>query len=110
MQVMDDDDPGPVPPTMTNTGVYHEPVGPAAPDATHNKYVADSTDAVVFFYDITLEGDFHNSTRGGIVQGPFGPPSSASKNMQLTFNDSAITGVISSSTAVHPISTITAAD
>jgi hypothetical protein len=108
MQVMDDDDPGPVPPKMTNTGVYSDPVGPAAPDATHDLYVADNTDALATFKDIKLAGDFYNSTRGGIVQGPFGPPSSASKNLGLTFEDSTIQGVITASTAVHHVSPIDA--
>ena len=102
MQVMDDDDPGPVPPEMTNTGVYHDPVGPAQPDAEHDVFAADNTDALATFTDIDLEGSFYNSTRGGIVQGPFGPPSSVSKNMALTFEDSNVKGLITASTAVHP--------
>ena len=36
------------------------------------------------------------------MQGPFGPPSSVSKNMALTFQDSNIKGLITASTAVHP--------
>jgi hypothetical protein len=110
MQVMDDDDPGPEMPAMTNTGVYHEPTGTPDVDATHDVKVVDATDALATFRHIALRGDFYNSTRGGLVQGPFGPPSSASKNMGLTFDDSRITGVITSSTAAHAISTITAAD
>jgi hypothetical protein len=110
MQVMDDDDPGPKMPEMTNTNVYVEPTGTPDVDATHDLTVADATDALATFRHIALRGDFYNSTRGGIVQGPFGPPSSASKNMGLTFDDSRVRGVLTSSTAVHEISTITAAD
>lgn len=102
MQVMDDDDPGPVPLAMTNTGVYHDPIGPAVKEAEHDVTVADASDALATFTDIVLDGDFFNSTRGGVVQGPFGPPSSASKNLGLTFLDSSIVGVISASTALHP--------
>jgi hypothetical protein len=110
LQVMDDDDPGPVPPAMTNTGVYTEPTGDVAEDDTHDIYAADDTDALATFSNIALSGDFYNSTRGGIVAGPFGPPSSASKNIGLTFDNATITGVISASTAVHAQSTIAAED
>jgi hypothetical protein len=106
LQLMDDDDPGPQPPAMTNTGVYSDPTGPVQPDATHDVTVADASDALLTFTDIELAGDFFNSARGGIVQGPFGPPASASKNLGLTFTDASITGVITASTAVHHVSPI----
>jgi hypothetical protein len=110
MQVMDDDDPGPVMPGMMNTGVYHEPTGAPAVDATHDVTTADATDALATFANIRVAGDFYNSTRGGFVQGPFGPPSSVSKNLAVTLEHARVKGVISASTAVHPIDTITAAE
>jgi hypothetical protein len=110
-QLMDDDDPGPVFPAMTNTGVYTDPTGMAKPDTTHNAYTAtEAADAFATFKNITLKGDFYNSTRGGVVQGPFGPPSSVSRNMVLTFENATVTGAITASTAVHKQSTIAAAD
>jgi hypothetical protein len=110
MQVMDDDDPGPVGQGMMNTGVYEEPTGSATPDTTHNIYAASPDDAVATFSNIVLNGDFYNSTRGGVVQGPFGPPSSVSRNLVLAFKNSQVTGTITASNAKHAIDTITAAD
>ncbi len=110
MQVMDDDDPGPVMPAMTNTGVYHEPTGEAKPDTTHNAYIPSPNDAFASFSNITLDGDFYNAARGGVVQGPFGPPSSISRNLVLDFQNADLTGVITASDAKHAVDTITAAD
>jgi hypothetical protein len=110
-QLMDDDDPGPVFPAMTNTGVYSDPTGQAKPDITHVIYSANpEADAVATFSNITLMGDFYNSTRGGIMQGPFGPPASVSRNLVLTFENAKVTGTITASNAVHKQATIGAAD
>lgn len=110
-QLMDDDDPGPVMPAMTNTGVYNDPTDTASPDASHDIYtVTPSADAVATFANIALAGDFYNSTRGGIVQGPFGPPSSVSRNLCLTFENATVTGTITSSTATHAVASIGADD
>jgi hypothetical protein len=101
-QLMDDDDPGPQMPGMTNTGIYDEPTGPVTPDVTHNPllFIA-GTDAGATFSNIKLKGDFYNGTRGGLVQGPFGPPSSISRNLGLTLDNAFLRGVISASTAHH---------
>ena len=110
-QLMDDDDPGPVFPAMTNTGVYNDPTGQTKPDTTHVIYAATpQADALATFANITLKGDFYNSTRGGIMQGPFGPPSSVSRNLVLTFENAKVTGVITASNAVHKQPSIGAAD
>lgn len=101
LQVMDDDDPGPVMPSMHNTGIYEEPTEPAEKEEDHDVTMADDTDALVTFSNIELTGDFFNSTRGGLVQGPFGPPSSVSRNLSITFMNADITGVISAATAEH---------
>jgi hypothetical protein len=67
MQLMDDDDPGPDPDTMENTGVYNEPITPPEADKAHDlKRAAEGKDAVVLFKNIELVGDFFNSTRGGL--------------------------------------------
>jgi hypothetical protein len=107
-QLMDDDDPGPVPPDMTNTGVWHQATGDVAPQPGHDLFAAGSGDAVALFKNIKLTGDFYNGMRGDIP-GPFGPPSP--RNMGLTFQKATITGVISSSTTANRFAdTITAAE
>jgi hypothetical protein len=98
LQVMDDDDPGPVFPAMTNTGIYDEPTGPVMPQPGHDATIADDTDALATFANIKLTGDFYNGMRGDIPGG-FGPPSP--RNMALTLVNADITGVISASTANH---------
>ena len=86
---------------MHNTGIYNEPIGPVDREPDHIVTEANETDALATFSNIELSGDFYNSTRGGLVQGPFGPPSSVSRNLGLTFVNTDITGVISASTATH---------
>jgi len=105
-QLMDDDDPGPQPPNMWNTGVYTQPTGAVAADPDHDVYTTGSGDALVNFSNISLSGNFYNGTRGGVVQGAFGPPSSISKNLVLTFDNSKIIGIITASDAVHNVSPI----
>lgn len=68
MQFMDDDDPGPDPATMQNTGTYSDPSTPPEVDTAHDLTRAvDGSDALVTFKNIELTGDFYNSTRGGLV-------------------------------------------
>jgi hypothetical protein len=98
MQVMDDDDPGPQPPYMYNTGIYDEPTGPVTKDEDHDVYSIDGDDATATFSNITLEGDFYNSMRGDIG-GMMGPPTP--RNLGLTFDNAQIVGTISASTATH---------
>jgi hypothetical protein len=76
MQFMDDDDPGSDLATMLNTGVYNEPTTPAELDATHDLTRAADADAQATFANITLAGDFYNSTRGGLAA-PMVPPPGA---------------------------------
>ena len=55
-QLMEDDDPGPVMPAMTNTGVYNDPTDGANPDTSHNIYaVTPNADALATFSDIDLD-------------------------------------------------------
>lgn len=112
LQLMDNDDPGPVMTDgmMLNTGIYQEPIGPAVKDDTHSlSSVMEDKDTVANFSNIELKGDFYNSTRGGIVTDFFGTRS-GSKNLSVNFDHATITGVISSSSATHAISQIGASD
>jgi hypothetical protein len=97
-QLMDDDDPGPQPPFMYNTGIYNEPTGPVAVQPGHDIYTAGASDSLATFSNIKLKGDFYNGMRGDIP-GPFGPPSP--RNLGLTLDNTWIIGVISSSTTTH---------
>lgn len=110
LQLMDNDDPGPVmiDGVMYNTGVYHEPTGDAALDTTHNTTaVTSGTDTIANFSNITLSGNFYNSTRGGTSTDMTGKEVNLAKNLSLNFDKAKITGVISASTAKHAIDTIT---
>jgi hypothetical protein len=98
LQVMDDDDPGPTLPAMTNLAIYDEPTGQVAPQPSHDVTIADDTDAQATFSNIDLTGDFYNAMRGD-MSGGFGQASP--RNMALRFVNSNITGVISASNATH---------
>jgi hypothetical protein len=71
VQVIDNDDPGPVTVdgVMVNKGVYHEPT--AAPEklADFDVTQTHATDVVVTLTGITLAGDFYNAIRGGAAKG-----------------------------------------
>jgi hypothetical protein len=73
MQFMDDDDPGPDFTTMQNTGVYNDPTEPVEKDTLTDLTRTSDSDAQAVFSNITLVGDFFNSTRGGLAA-PMGPP------------------------------------
>ena len=105
-QLMDNDDPGPVPPTLSSTGVYTEPTTPVTKDAAFDVITAQPTDAVTTLTDIAVTGDVFNAYRGDI--GGFGP--AQPRNLVLNLDDSDLTGVVSASTAAHKQSTITSAD
>jgi hypothetical protein len=110
LQLMDNDDPGPVMTdgVMYNTGVYHEPTGDATLDTAHNTTtVTSGTDTIANFSNITLNGNFYNSTRGGTSTDMTGKEVNLAKNLSLNFDNTKITGVISSSNAKHAIYTIT---
>jgi hypothetical protein len=98
LQMMEDDDPGPVFPAMTNTAIYNEPTTPVKLQPGHDVTTADETDTLASFSNINLKGDFYNAMRGD-MPGAFGPPSP--RNMALSFVNANIIGVISASTATH---------
>jgi hypothetical protein len=99
IQVMENDDPGPVMVNgnLVNAGVYTEPTGTPAKDSSFDVTAVHSTDAVASFTDIKLKGDFYNGMRGDL-------------NLALTFTGSSVEGVISATATKHHISTITSAD
>jgi hypothetical protein len=98
LQVMENDDPGPVVVNgkLVNEGVYQEPTGQPSKVSSFDVTAVHSTDAAATFSNTTLNGDFYNGMRG-------------TENMVLTFNNSHINGVISASQTQHHISTITSA-
>jgi hypothetical protein len=98
MQVIENDDPGPVmvDGVLLNAGVYTEPTGDPARDSGFDVTEVHSGDATAAFTDIRLQGDFYNAMRGGL-------------NLALTYTRSRIEGVISASTSKHAVSTITSA-
>lgn len=140
LQVMDNDDPGPVnlDGVMVNKGVYHEPAEAPVRAKDFDVTAANDTDVKAAFSNIALSGDFYNSFTGakksgnmaGAVSpgGSAGSPaggaiaagaapagggsrgSSSGKNLNLTFESAVITGVISASSAKHTKDTITAED
>ncbi|WP_105972538.1 hypothetical protein [Streptomyces geranii] len=97
LQMMELDDPGPVPVNgkMMNVGVYTEPTGDPAKDSTFDVTAVHTTDGAATFTSIALKGDFYNGMRKG-------------KNLVLTFDDSTVKGVISASRTQHRVSTIDA--
>ncbi len=115
LQVMDDDDPGPQGSGLLNDGVYVDPYftsGSPTRDTTFSVTSTTSAAAMVFS-NIEVNGNFYNSSGWTLMAGGGGgPPGSTTKsgeqNMALTFTDSNIKGVISSTTAHHEVATIDA--
>lgn len=99
LQMMQNDDPGPVmvDGKLVNAGVYTEPTTAPTKDSGFDVTAVHPSDAVANFSHIALTGDFYNGMRDG-------------KNMVLGFDGTAVRGVISSSVTKHHQSTITAAD
>ncbi|MFG2962000.1 hypothetical protein ACGFZS_01835 [Streptomyces sp. NPDC048288] len=91
LQVMETDNPG------SNAGVYTEPTDDPVKDGTWDVSTAHDTDTTAAFTAIALTGDFYNAMRTG-------------RNMALTFDASAVTGVLSASASRHAIDTITSAE
>jgi hypothetical protein len=123
VQLIDNDDPGPVMVngTQVNKGVYHEPKQAPVPIKGFDTAAAHAADVTASFAHIQLQGDFYNAYRGDIKGGPGGPggapgaprgtPSApAGKNLLLNFDGATIVGVISASSARHARDTLTAAD
>jgi len=71
LQIIDDDDPGPVTidGKMANKGVYKEPAEPPVKAKDFDVTAVNSSDVIATFANITLKGDFYNATRGGSKTG-----------------------------------------
>jgi hypothetical protein len=95
VQVMDNDDPGPVMVNgvLENAGVYTQPTGEPAKDATFDVTVAHATDSVLSFTGIDLTGNFYNGMRADL-------------NLVLAFSAAQVTGVITATYARHFVDTI----
>jgi hypothetical protein len=99
LQVMENDDPGPVviDGVLLNAGVHTEPTTAPTKDAGFDVTAAHDTDSVAVFTDIALKGDFYNAMRGDL-------------NLVLTFDGCRVEGVISASTSKHAVGTISSAN
>jgi hypothetical protein len=99
VQVIDNDDPGPVMVNgvLENAGVYTQPGGEPARDGTFDVTAAHATDSVLSFTDIELAGNFYNGMRGNL-------------NLVLKFSAGQVAGVITASLAEHHVDTITSAN
>ncbi|MEU6139817.1 hypothetical protein ABZ848_05570 [Streptomyces sp. NPDC047081] len=95
LQMIELDDPGPVNVNgkMMNVGVYTEPTTDPTKDSTFDTTAVHTADGAATFTSIAVGGDFYNGMRKG-------------KNMVLTFEDSTVEGVISSTKAKHRVSSI----
>ncbi len=71
LQIMDDDDPGPVTENgvMVNKGVYHEPTEAPVKAEDFDTTAVNSSDVVATFANISLKGDFYNAITGGAKTG-----------------------------------------
>jgi hypothetical protein len=114
VQVIDNDDPGPVMVggVLQNAGVYTQPTGQPTKDATFDVTVAHAADSVLSFTDIDLNGDFYNGYRGGPSAAPAGPgpAPAAGLNLVLNFTAARVAGAITATLATHFVDTITSAN
>ncbi|HWC82400.1 MAG TPA: hypothetical protein VG756_20820 [Pseudonocardiaceae bacterium] len=108
VQVMENDDPGPVlvDGRVVNEGVYTEPTGTPTKVDSFDVTAVHDTDAVAGFTDIALTGDFYNAMRGDAAAGG----GVDGLNLALTFTRSQVRGVISATAAKHQVTTISSAN
>jgi hypothetical protein len=112
VQVIDNDDPGPVMVNgvLENAGVYTQPTGEPVKDTSFDVTVAHDTDSVFYFDRIKLDGDFYNGLRGGAAStstsGPGGPGPASALNLVLNFAASKVTGVATATLTTHHVDTI----
>jgi len=115
VQVMDNDDPGPVVVNgvLENAGVYTQPTGEPTKDTSFDvtEVHADS-DSIFTFTGIRLDGNFYNGLYGGPASSGGGPGGGAASglNLVLNFASSQVAGVITATLATHLVDTITSAN
>jgi len=115
VQIMDNDDPGPVVVNgvLENAGVYTQPTGEPTKDPTFDVTVVHpDSDSVFSFSDIELTGNFYNGLAGGPSSGPAGPGGGAANGLNLVLNLAAsrVVGTITATLATHFVDTITSAN
>jgi hypothetical protein len=95
VQVMDNDDPGPVMVNgvLENAGVYTQPTGEPARDTTFDVTVAHDTDSFFSFSAMELTGDFYNGMRADL-------------NLVLNVTGGTVAGTITATAATHFVGTI----
>jgi hypothetical protein len=99
VQVIDNDDPGPVlvNGVLENAGVYQQPSGEPARDKTFDVSEVHATDSVLSFQDISLTGNFYNGMRADL-------------NLVLNFAAAQVAGVLTATLAEHHVDTIDASN
>jgi hypothetical protein len=115
VQVMDNDDPGPVVVNgvLENAGVYTQPTGEPTKDPTFDVTVVHpDSDSIFTFSDIELTGNFYNGLAGGPSSGAAGPGGGAANGLNLVLNLAAarVVGTITATLATHSVDTITSAN
>jgi hypothetical protein len=111
LQVMDNDDPGPVMVRgeMLNRGVFREQSGAPVKVSGFDVGIAHESDVHATFTNISLTGDFYNGFRQG-TSGWMERLRPSGKNLILAFEKARVTGRMTSAAARHPKDVITAAD
>ena len=116
VQVMDDDDPGPVVVNggLENAGVYTQLAGEPVKDPTFDVTVVHpDSDSVFSLSDIELTGNFYNGLACGPSSGgAAGPGGGAANGLNLVLNLAAsrVVGTITATLATHSVDTITSAN
>ena len=111
VQVIDNDDPGPVMVNgvLENAGVYTQPAGQPTKDSSFDVTAVHAGDSVFSFTAATLAGDFYNGYRGGPTTGgggPGGPAAASGLNLVLNLSGSSVTGTLTSALSTHFVDTI----
>ena len=113
VQVIDNDDPGPVmvDGVLENAGVYTQPAGEPVKDTSFDVTVVHDSDSMFNFDRIELDGDFYNGLGGGAASsgsggGPGGPGPASALNLVLNFAGCKVTGVATATLATHYVDTI----
>jgi hypothetical protein len=104
VQVMDNDDPGPVMEDglQLNTGVYHEPVMPPTKVENFDVTTVNASDVIANLSNIHLQGNMFNATYGGNAGGSGAPPAAVAGPGVLSGDAPAAAGDASGGAAPPP--------